>query len=218
MVRSGADDAGLDNRPSSPQVAGQERRKHPPDGAAVVPVGAAEDQDVGAWWPLCFALEDPVGPTLCAPSGPWLGPAAHHALAARPPLRFQSQLAGSQLFGKVIDRINDTIALPRDAAVLVMVTGAVFFAFLYELGHALVDQLELPVTGKEEDAVDQLAAVILDEGAQQGRDREQTRGESEHRQELSPLLRLGVCDVVIWARQGCFVNSGSARVCLRNDL
>ena len=117
--------------------------------------------------------------------------------------RFQAQLSGSALFGKVIDGINDTIALPRDAAVLVsecgridtyydakapgvvvcyelaehfeslfkgrasgdalerMVTGAVFFAFLHELGHALVDQLEIPVTGKGEDAVDQLAAVIL---------------------------------------------------------
>jgi hypothetical protein len=41
------------------------------------------------------------------------------------------------------------------------VIGAVFFAFLHEVGHALVHQLDLPVTGKEEDAVDQLAAVIL---------------------------------------------------------
>jgi hypothetical protein len=41
------------------------------------------------------------------------------------------------------------------------VVGATFFAFLHETGHALVHQLDLPVTGKEEDAVDQLAAVIL---------------------------------------------------------
>lgn len=117
--------------------------------------------------------------------------------------RFKAQLSGSKLFGKVVSGINDTLALPRDAAVLVsecgridayyeakapgvvicyelaehfeslfkgrakgkdlerMVTGAVFFAFFHELGHALVDQLKLPITGKEEDAVDQLAAVIL---------------------------------------------------------
>lgn len=110
----------------------------------------------------------------------------------------------AEVFERLIDAVNDTIALPRDAAVLVAdcgridayydlkapgivicyelldhfdtlfkarikdpavrestVIGAVFFAFLHELGHALVDQLELPVTGKEEDAVDQLAAVIL---------------------------------------------------------
>ncbi len=118
-------------------------------------------------------------------------------------VRFKKQLESSKLFGRVIGGINDTIALPRNAAVLVMecgridafydlkapgvvlcyelaehferlfvgtlkgadlqraVTGAVFFAFLHELGHGLVHQLSLPVTGKEEDAVDQLAAVIL---------------------------------------------------------
>ena len=117
--------------------------------------------------------------------------------------RFKDQLSGSKLFSKVVAGINDTLALPRDAAVLVSecgridayydpkapgvvicyelaehfeslfrssangpelqrrVSGAVFFAFLHELGHALVDQLQMPVTGKEEDAVDQLAAVVL---------------------------------------------------------
>ena len=48
------------------------------------------------------------------------------------------------------------------------VMGAAFFAFLHETGHALVDQLDLPVTGKEEDAVDQLAAVILIESGGKG--------------------------------------------------
>ena len=35
------------------------------------------------------------------------------------------------------------------------------FVFLHEAGHALIDQLELPVTGLEEDAADQFATMIL---------------------------------------------------------
>lgn len=45
-----------------------------------------------------------------------------------------------------------------------MVVGAWTFVFFHELGHALVDILELPVTGKEEDAVDQLSTVLLASG------------------------------------------------------
>jgi hypothetical protein len=32
---------------------------------------------------------------------------------------------------------------------------------IHEIGHAMVDILDLPITGGEEDAVDQLAAVVL---------------------------------------------------------
>lgn len=114
------------------------------------------------------------------------------------------RLRESELLDRTVSAVNDLIALPANAAVLVTdcgridtyydpkapgivvchelmvylrqlfgrsirdpevldraVLGATFFAFLHELGHALVDQLELPVTGKEEDAVDQLATVIL---------------------------------------------------------
>ncbi len=39
--------------------------------------------------------------------------------------------------------------------------GAYTFTLHHELGHALVDVLDLPVTGKEEDAVDQLSATIF---------------------------------------------------------
>ncbi|HEX2091065.1 MAG TPA: DUF4344 domain-containing metallopeptidase, partial [Longimicrobiaceae bacterium] len=50
------------------------------------------------------------------------------------------------------------------------VDGASTFILMHEVGHALVDVLDLPVTGREEDAVDQLAAVILissgDKGAE----------------------------------------------------
>lgn len=34
-------------------------------------------------------------------------------------------------------------------------TGALLWIFLHETGHALADLLDLPLTGREEDAVDQ---------------------------------------------------------------
>jgi hypothetical protein len=38
---------------------------------------------------------------------------------------------------------------------------ATVFIFHHELGHALVDLLDIPITGKEEDAVDDLATLVL---------------------------------------------------------
>ncbi|MBI4153002.1 DUF4344 domain-containing metallopeptidase [Candidatus Woesearchaeota archaeon] len=38
---------------------------------------------------------------------------------------------------------------------------ATVFIFYHELGHALIDLLDLPTTGKEEDSVDQLATIML---------------------------------------------------------
>ncbi|HVG06609.1 MAG TPA: DUF4344 domain-containing metallopeptidase [Thermoanaerobaculia bacterium] len=48
------------------------------------------------------------------------------------------------------------------------VAGATLFTFFHELGHALIDLYDLPVTGREEDAVDQLATMILLEGGEDG--------------------------------------------------
>lgn len=42
-----------------------------------------------------------------------------------------------------------------------MVGGALTFAFIHELGHCLIDVLNLPSTGREEDAVDQLSTFVL---------------------------------------------------------
>jgi Putative metallopeptidase len=47
------------------------------------------------------------------------------------------------------------------------VEGALNFVLIHELGHALTDVLNLPITGKEEDAVDQLATFILSAGDDQ---------------------------------------------------
>lgn len=38
---------------------------------------------------------------------------------------------------------------------------ASLFTFYHELGHALIDQYQLPITGQEEDAVDEFAAILL---------------------------------------------------------
>lgn len=39
--------------------------------------------------------------------------------------------------------------------------GAWLFIFFHELGHALIDLYDLPITGKEEDAVDDFSSVLL---------------------------------------------------------
>jgi hypothetical protein len=58
--------------------------------------------------------------------------------------------------------LGDTLFanLPRDRAEQAVVYGATL-TFLHEAGHALVQQLALPIEGSEEDAADQFAAYIL---------------------------------------------------------
>ena len=48
------------------------------------------------------------------------------------------------------------------------VIGATIFVFFHELGHALINVLDIPVTGKEEDAVDQLSTFVLTDGTDEG--------------------------------------------------
>lgn len=48
------------------------------------------------------------------------------------------------------------------------IVGATFFAFFHELGHGLIHQLEIPAVGREEDAVDQMATLILMENGDSG--------------------------------------------------
>jgi hypothetical protein len=48
------------------------------------------------------------------------------------------------------------------------VTNATTFVFYHELGHALVDAYDLPITGREEDAVDQLSVLLLADGTDEG--------------------------------------------------
>ncbi len=49
-----------------------------------------------------------------------------------------------------------------------MTEGAMIVFFFHELGHCLIDVWDLPATGREEDAVDQLAMFVLLDGTPEG--------------------------------------------------
>ena len=49
-----------------------------------------------------------------------------------------------------------------------MTEGAMSVFLFHELGHCLIDVWDLPATGREEDAVDQLALFILLDGTPEG--------------------------------------------------
>jgi hypothetical protein len=51
--------------------------------------------------------------------------------------------------------------LKNQGEVRAAVMSGVVFSFLHELGHGLISMFELPAVGREEDAADQLAALIL---------------------------------------------------------
>lgn len=48
------------------------------------------------------------------------------------------------------------------------VMGATMFGFFHEVGHGLIDILDLPAVGREEDSADQLATLILIAGGEKG--------------------------------------------------
>jgi hypothetical protein len=56
----------------------------------------------------------------------------------------------------------------RDEALERAVWNVIAFTWGHEIGHALVDILDLPVSGREEDAVDQLSAYALIDSGKEG--------------------------------------------------
>ncbi len=67
------------------------------------------------------------------------------------------------LCDELLDGLTTTLAAPGSdpGMVATAATGAAVFFLLHELGHALIHALDLPAVGREEDAVDQLATVLL---------------------------------------------------------
>lgn len=57
-----------------------------------------------------------------------------------------------------------------DSAAAAATYQAALFVFYHEVAHALIHIFDLPITGREEDAADQLAAWVLLEAGVEGRD------------------------------------------------
>lgn len=98
---------------------------------------------------------------------------ARVALTRTVRLRYASCEQANAWYEPVRREVRVCLALARQMAALLSaqvddesqllqaLDGSLRFIALHELGHAVVDQLALPVTGREEDAVDQLAAWLL---------------------------------------------------------
>jgi hypothetical protein len=69
-----------------------------------------------------------------------------------------------ELLAAFTEAFGDMPGEERDQVVL----GATDFIFYHEVGHALIDLLDLPTLGREEDAADQLAVYILTDGTGEG--------------------------------------------------
>lgn len=66
-------------------------------------------------------------------------------------------------FERVFKKISDKPEIVED-----MSAGAMTVFLFHELGHCLIDVWDLPATGREEDAVDQLAMIVLLDGTSEG--------------------------------------------------
>jgi hypothetical protein len=100
---------------------------------------------------------------------------------------FRAGLIANRFLDTIAARLNDSLSIPKDVTLATarrvtlcyelfktlserfrnevggdyLVTGTLVFALMHELGHGLIDVLQLPTTGREEDAVDQLATILL---------------------------------------------------------
>ena len=71
-------------------------------------------------------------------------------------------------FARLYSAIDSTTSTNRK--VDAMVEDTIIQTLFHELGHCLIDVWDLPSTGREEDAVDQLATVLMLDGSPEGAD------------------------------------------------
>lgn len=69
-----------------------------------------------------------------------------------------------ELMGSIAESFSELELSEEDYQTAV--GNSILFVFYHEVGHALIDVLDLPATGKEEDVADQFASLILIESGQ----------------------------------------------------
>ena len=62
---------------------------------------------------------------------------------------------------ELADRYTDTLSQYDTGSAPLTVAGALHWVFMHELGHAIIDIYDLPITGQEEDSADQFATLML---------------------------------------------------------
>ena len=76
--------------------------------------------------------------------------------------RIRAVILCYELIDQIGDRAIDEFARKgRTEFAKEMMSGAITFVLMHELGHALVHLLQLPITGREEDVADQIATYLL---------------------------------------------------------
>ena len=88
----------------------------------------------------------------------------------RPDVFYTDNIHQITLCYDLIDDYYDlfSVKIKGEAKLDEAVSGAMACLFLHEVGHALIDAWDLPITGKEEDAADQLSTLILIEETEAG--------------------------------------------------
>lgn len=98
-----------------------------------------------------FALPRKITVSLAAGDGPYYDPSTRTIRINYDFVQYVEDLFRDAGYSKKQSELDD---------VAIAIT---YFVFFHEVGHAFVDQYDLPITGREEDAVDELATVIVTE-------------------------------------------------------
>lgn len=83
---------------------------------------------------------------------------------------YSGKLPGIVISYELISQVNQLFKRIEPEQSTRRSSNAVAFFFLHEFGHLLIDQFDLPIPGREEDAVDDFAAISLIEMGGRGKE------------------------------------------------